>query len=170
MEKRKNNLRILVTQLLIVASGTLLLLFCSVTAAGQRGTQPVKLNATPTQTQPAIYREYRGVSLGMKATEVRAKLGEPVLKSDEQDYFVMSSNETAQIVYTTDQRVRIISTDYTNGVGAPDVKTVVGGDPTVRPDGSLFKMVQYDAQGVWVSYNKSAGLLPVVTITIQVFK
>ena len=117
--------------------------------------------------QQPRYREYRGVRLGMTATETRAKLGEPVMKSDDQDVYVFSANETAQIVYNSAQRVVTISTDYTAGIGAPDYRNVVGEGLLQRPDGSVYRMMHYDAEGLWVSYNKSAAVVPVVTITIQ---
>ena len=145
-EKRKFGLAEL-TWLLI---GVLLLLLIGIVAKGQ---------------QPPVYAEYRGVSLGMTALDVRTKLGEPVMKSDEQDYFVISTSETVQIVYQG-QQVVTISTDYTGGAGAPDYRSVVGDSLLQRPDGSLFSMVFHNAQGFWVTYNKSASTVPVVTITI----
>ena len=120
--------------------------------------------------QTPLYREYRGVRLGMTAAEARAKLGEPVMKSNDQDFYVLSSNETAQIVYDQFQKVVTISTDYTAGVGAPDYRSVVGTGLLEKPDGSLFRMVQYESLGFWVSYNKSTTAVPVVTITIQMFR
>ena len=118
-----------------------------------------------------VYRAYRGVRLGMTATEVRAKFGEPVMKSNEQDFYIFSQNETTQIVYDSFQKVVTISTDYTGGVGAPEYTAVVGnGTLLQRPDGSLFRMVEYDSEGIWVSYNKSASTVPVVTVTIQLIR
>lgn len=117
------------------------------------------------QGQQPVYREYRGVRLGMTATETRAKLGDPAMKSDDQDFYVVTANETTQIVYEN-QKVVTISTDYTNGVGAPDYKSVVGEGLLQRPDGSVFRMVMFTPQGFWVSYNKSASVVPVVTVTI----
>ena len=120
--------------------------------------------------QQPLYREYRGVRLGMTAVEARAKLGVAVMQSEEQDYYVFSSNETAQIVYNAAQKVVTISADYTSGIGAPDYKQVIGeGVLLQRPDGSLFRMVQYQSEHFWVSYNRSAAVVPVVTITIQAF-
>lgn len=123
------------------------------------------------QAPQPLYREYRGVRLGMTAAETREKLGTPVMMSNEQDYYVVSSNETAQVAYDAFQKVMTISTDYTGGVGAPDYKAVVGeGMLLQRPDGSLFRMVQYPSAGIWVSYNKSGTTVPIVTITMQIMR
>ena len=142
--------------LVFFALGVILLLILAIVAKGQ---------TTHSQVQQPLYMEYRGVRLGMTAEEARAKLGVPAMKSDEQDFYVISANETAQIIYTN-QKVVTISTDYTGGIGAPDYKSVVGEGLLQRPDGSLFRMVIYDAKRFWVSYNKSASEPPVVTITI----
>lgn len=144
----------------------LLLVLASIIGRGQTEIQQPKAVAAHQQNQQPRYREYRGVRLGMTAAEVRAKLGEPALKSDEQDYYVVSDNETTQIAYDARQRVVAISTDYKEGVGAPDYKTVVGAELLTRPDGSMFRMVRYESERFWVSYNKSASVVPVVTITI----
>jgi hypothetical protein len=129
-----------------------------------------KINVTKfnsTEVEQPLYREYRGVRLGMTMEEARAKLGAAQFKSDELDYYIISTSETAQIAYKANTVVTI-SVDYTEGVGAPDYKTVVGtGMLLQRPDGSLYKMVEYSAEGFWVSYNKSVGTVPVITITLQ---
>jgi hypothetical protein len=143
-------------ELVFFALGVIVLLILAPVARGQTG---------PSPTQQLPYREYRGVRLGMTAEEARAKLGVPVMMSDEQDYYLLSANETTQIVYAN-QKVVTISTDYTNGVGAPDYKSVVGEKLLQRPDGSLFRMVLYDSEHFWVSYNKTASVVPMVTITI----
>jgi hypothetical protein len=132
--------------------GALLLLFLGMIAKGQ---------------QP-LYKEYRGVRLGMTAAETRAKLGEPAMKSDEQDFYVVSANETVQIAYIG-QKVVTISTDYVGGVDAPDYRSVVGEGLLEKPDGSLFRMVMYNSERFWVTYNKSTSAVPVVTITIGAF-
>ena len=149
----------------------LLLLLLGAIAKGQKPVTPVKASHAQPQIQQPLYVEYRGVRLGMTAAEVRAKLGEPAMKSNDQDYFVISQNESTQIVYNPSQKVVTISTDYLNGVGAPDSRAVVGeGTLLQKPDGSLFRMVQYQAAGMWVSYYKSAATVPVVTITLQLMK
>jgi hypothetical protein len=151
-----------VTYLLLAA---LLLLLIGALTKGQ--TRAPSLAA---QAKQPVYREYRGVRLGMTAAEARAKLGEPVLKSDEQDFYVFSSNESTQIGYDTTQKVITISTDYSGGVGAPDYRSIVGEGLLQRPDGSVFRMVMYESERFWVSYNKSASTVPVVTITIGILR
>lgn len=164
--------RIGVSELVFFLIGALLILaFAAVLARGQSETPGARTARAHAQVQQPLYREYRGVRLGMTAAEVRAKLGEPALKSDEQDFYLISANETAQIAYNAAQRVITISTDYTGGAGAPDYKSVVGeGLLLQRPDGSLFRMVMYDSERFWVSYNKSASAVSLVTITIGAFK
>lgn len=160
------------TELLYFLIGVLLLLLLGTIAKGQTQFHaPTKVVRARSEMQQPIYREYRGVRLGMSVTDARAKLGEPMMKSSEQDYYVISPNETAQIVYDAFQKVVTISTDYTGGIGAPDYRTVVGAGALLqRPDGSLFRMVQYDSEGMWVSYNRSAAMVPVVTITLQLVR
>lgn len=161
--------RIQTVDLVFFALGVILLLLLGAIASGQTKTEAMKVAKGNSQIQQPLYREYRGVRLGMSAAETRAKLGEPAMMSDEQDFYVLSANETTQIVYT-EQKVVTISTDYAGGVGAPDYKSVVGEDLVLRPDGSMFRMVLYNSERFWVSYNKSASAVPVVTITIGTMK
>jgi hypothetical protein len=158
-----------IVEILFFAIGVILLLLLGAVASGQTKTEAMKVAKGYTQIQQPLYREYRGVRLGMTAAEARAKLGEPAMKSDEQDFYIFSANETAQIVYSA-QKVVTISTDYARGVGAPDYKSVVGEGLQQKPDGSVFKMMIYDPERFWVSYNKSASVEPVVTITIGTMK
>ena len=161
--------KIRIIEIIFYAIGVVLLLLLGVIASGQSKTEAMKVARGQAQIQQPLYREYRGVRLGMTAAEARTKLGEPAMKSDEQDFYVFSANETAQIVYVA-QKVVTISTDYAGGVGAPDYKSVVSEDLEQKPDGSLFRMVFYNSEHCWVSYNKSASVVPVVTITIGTMK
>jgi hypothetical protein len=136
-------------------------------AHGQRSRTPMGnsfKNAAGTQ-QP-LYADYKGVRIGMTAEEARAKLGQPALKGDDQDYYVFSEKETAQIAYDAAHKVIGISVDYMDGSGAPDPKIVVGGDLEAK-NGSAYKLVRYENLGFWVSYNRTAGPVVIVTITIQ---
>jgi hypothetical protein len=162
--------RISLTELIFLLLGMFLLLALARIATGQTQTPGAKGLQPHAQVQQPLYREYRGVHLGMAATEVRAKLGEPAMKSDEQDFYVISVNETAQIAYNAAKKVTTISTDYTGGVGAPDYRNVVGEGLLEKPDGSLFRMAMYDSERFWVTYSKSATTVPIVTITIGAYK
>lgn len=117
--------------------------------------------------QQPLYSEYKGVRLGMTAEEARAKLGTPAMKDSDQDYYIFSDSETAQIVYDASEKVITLSVDYVAGLGAPDAKAVVGGELEQTPNGNLYKIVYYQSQGFWVSYNRTAGPVVMVTITIQ---
>ena len=118
-------------------------------------------------TEQPLYTEYRGVRLGMLAEEARAKLGTPALKDTDQDFYVFSDNETAQIGYDPAHKVVTISVDYVGGINAPDYKTVVGGELEKTASGSLYRMVRYESLGFWVSYNRTTGSMAIVTVTIQ---
>ena len=148
---------------LLALAAIITLLLIGALAYGQRarGT-PTNLSATP---QP-LFSEYKGLRLGMTAQEVRAKLGDPTLKADDQDYYVFSQTEAAQFAYDKTHKVVTISIDYT-GAGAPDYWNVVGASIDQNADGSLYKLVRYEAQRFWVSYSRTAGTPPMVTITIQ---
>ncbi|HSE21885.1 MAG TPA: hypothetical protein VLB68_09495 [Pyrinomonadaceae bacterium] len=171
MKNSTHQSKIDIIELVSLLLGALvLLLFAVLIGKGQSRIQEVRPGAASTQNQQQLYREYRGVRLGMTSIEVRTRLGEPAMKSDDQDFYVVSAKETAQIVYDAGQKVVTISTDYTGGVGAPDYKAVVGEELLQRPDGSLFKIVFYNSAGFWVSYNKSGSDVPVVTVTIGTVK
>jgi hypothetical protein len=115
-----------------------------------------------------VFREYRGVQIGMTTEETRKKLGSPKDKGDEQDFYIFNERETAQIVYDKAHKVYVLSVDFT--AGAPDVptpKSVIGSEIQAKPDGSMYKMIRYTKAGYWVSYNRTAGDSPMVSITIQ---
>jgi hypothetical protein len=115
------------------------------------------------------FHEYRGIQIGWVADDVRKKLGEPVAKGDEQDYYVFGEKERAQILYDKKTRmVTTISVDF--NTDAPDVITpqqVFGAEVETKADGSKHKLVRYPKAGFWVSYSRTAGDTPIITITLQ---
>lgn len=112
--------------------------------------------------------QFRGVSIGMPADEVRKKLSGLSDKSDDLDIFTINDNHSVQVYYDKAKTVSAISIDFMSGANdAPAPKDVIGSDPDQRPDGSSYKMVRYPKAGYWVSYSKTAGNTPTITITMQ---
>ena len=136
--------------------------------------KPVPARAQKTGTplhaadQPLL-REYRGVALGMTAQEVRLKLGEPAVKSDEQDFYNFSETESAQVFYDASGSVTAVSAQFSGGsaASAPTPKTLFGADEPSKADGSVYKLVRYLRAGCWVSYSRTAGDQPLVTVSMQ---
>lgn len=140
---------------------TLLVLVAAV-VNGQKAKTPA---AAVSVGQQPLFSEYKGIRLGMTTEAVRAKLGDPTQKASDQDYYVFSDTETAQFAYDTTHKLVTISVDYT--ANAPDYRNIIGPVIDQKTDGSLYKLVRYETQGFWVSYNRTAGASPIVTITIQ---
>ena len=115
-----------------------------------------------------LFAQFHGVSIGMPADEVRKKLGGPQDKGDDVDIFSLNDNKSVQVYYDKAKTVSAISIDFMSGAtDAPAAKDVVGSEPDTRPDGSAYKMVRYPKAGYWVSYSKTAGTTPTITITMQ---
>jgi hypothetical protein len=49
----------------------------------------------------------------------------------------------------------------------PSLRRLVALDSCKDRMASKYHMIEYKAEGFWVSYNKSAGAVPVVTVTLQ---
>jgi len=153
------------TKRAVVAALSAITILClGVGTFGQRA-RPDEASVKVAKTQP-LFSEYKGIRLGMKAQEVRARLGAPTLKGDDQDYYAFSETESAQFAYDKTLAVFTISIDYT-GAGAPDYHNVIGPTIDQKEDGSLYKRVNYEDQRFWVSYSRTVGTPPIVTITIQ---
>jgi len=150
--------------LLALAVAVIALAGLIVSADGQSRATTSRL--APAAQQP-LYTDFKGVKLGMAPEEVRAKLGTPVVKDQEMDYFVLSDDVSVQVVYDPMLKVKAISVDYPAGTTAPDARVVIGTELENKPDGSAYKVVRYEAQKFWVSYNRTAGPSSIVTITIQ---
>jgi hypothetical protein len=115
-----------------------------------------------------LYAEYKGVRIGMDAEEARKKLGSPSDKGDVQDFFVFSEKESAQVYYDKGHKVVALSVNYVGeGSGAPMPKVVLGTDIEAKADGAMHKMVRYPEAGYWVSYNRTGGDDPLITVTMQ---
>ena len=115
-----------------------------------------------------LFSEFRGVRIGMTTEEARKKLGSPRDKADDQDFYVFNDTQAVQIYYDKAKTVSAISIDFMSGATEiPAPKDVIGGEPDTKADGSAYKMVRYPKLGYWVSYSRTAGASPTITVTIQ---
>ncbi len=149
---------------LLFAAASLLLVLSSANAQVRKGTGGG--TATPEESSGS-FQEYRGVQLGMVSDDVRKKLGDPKDKGEEQDFYIFDETETAQIVYDKTHKVITISADFMNTSKALSAKQVMGADVEAKADGSVYKMVRYPKAGYWLSYNRTSGNSPLITITLQ---
>lgn len=130
----------------------------SITSVGQRQ----RISDEP------LFSEFKGVRIGMPAEEARKKLGSPRDKADDQDFYVFNDTQAVQVYYDKNKSVSAISIDFMSGAtGIPAAKDVIGAEPDTKADGSAYKMVRYPKLGYWVSYSRTAGTSPTITITIQ---
>ena len=114
-----------------------------------------------------VFKDYRGVTIGMTAEEVRGKL-DGLKKGDRQDFLVFSERESAQIYYDDAGKVIAISIDYFgDNSNAPTPEAILGAALEAKADGSMYQLNRYPEAGYWVSYNRTAGAKPIVTITMQ---
>lgn len=113
-----------------------------------------------------LFSNYKGITLGMRADESRAKLGDPATRSDFQDFYIISDNETVQVFFDKDLRVNAISISYV-GEKAPTSQQILGLEAMKKENGTYYLLVEYPKTGFWVSYSRSAGEFPVVTITLK---
>jgi hypothetical protein len=115
-----------------------------------------------------LFIEYKGVRIGMNADEVRQKLGQPTDKDSVQDFFQFSEKESCQVYYDKVRKVIAVSVNYMGDAsGAPLPKVVLGTEIEAKADGAMYKMIRYPESGYWVSYNKTGGEDPIVTVTMQ---
>ena len=150
-------------------SRTLLVVVVSLTFAGLSFAQTAQKRTSLAPEEEPVFHEYRGVKIGWLADEVRKKLGAPANKGDEQDFYVFGEKETAQVFYDKATRqVTAISVDFMKGATeAITPQQVFGADFETKADGSKAKLVRYPKAGYWVSYSRTAGDSPIITVTIQ---
>jgi hypothetical protein len=135
---------------------------------------------TPTATPAAVtgpaaapadeplFRQYKGVALGMSLQEVRGKLGQPKEKDKTQDIFIFSENERARVYYDSAGKASAVIITYIGKTaGAPEPKSVIGTDIEPNQAGALYKLVTYPRAGYWVAYSRTAGDEPLTVITMQ---
>ena len=114
------------------------------------------------------FAEYRGVPIGTTTDDLRKKLGVPKDKSDAQDFYSFSDNESAQFYYDDNHKLTAIMITYTGDLkNAPTAKDVLGEDVPPKPDGGVSKMVRFPKEGYWISYNRGSGNDAMLSIAIQ---
>lgn len=132
----------------------------------QNPTGSQNTNSAIPPTEP-VYHDYKGVTIGMSTDDARQKLGKPKSKGPKQDYYVFSDTESAQVYYR-DDKVFAVSAHYLGAkTGVPTAMEVLGIDVAPRKDGSISKLIRYPTVGYWVSYGRTAGKSPLVSITMQ---
>lgn len=142
----------------------LAVLLAGATSSGQTQKQLPTASGEP----DPVFKDYRGVQIGWLAADVRKKLGDPANKGDDQDFYTFGEKETAQFLYDKSMKVTAISVDYSNGAnGVLTPQQVFGSDFEPKSDGSKYKLVRYPKVGYWISYSRTAGDAPLVSVTIQ---
>ncbi len=146
----------------LITASFMVVALAAPTAHGQRRTP-----GDGPENQP-LFNDFKGVRIGMTADDARKKLGNPHDKGDEVDLYVFNDNEAVQIYYDKAKTVSAISIDFMSGANdVPGPKDIIGSEPETKADGSVYKLVRYPKAGYWVSYNKTAGNTPTVTVTMQ---
>jgi len=126
-----------------------------------------KVAGTNPATEPA-FKDYRGVSIGMSADEVAEKLGEPAVKDNNEEVFLISDVEMVQVLYDKAGGVSALSITYSaEHTNPPAALAVLGEDVAADADGRIYKLIRYPESGYWVAYSRTAGTAPVVSVTIN---
>lgn len=131
---------------------------------------PARQALQPAQTPAPLFREYRGVALGMPKAEVHQRLGSPSSSDDRQDVFNVSDKEMAQVFYGPQGQVVAFTINYLGDPKAPTPQQVFGAPAETRADGSVYKKVVYEAAGLWIAYTSTTEQPPFVTIAVQKLK
>ena len=150
-------------------SGRVLLVLLALALPSIALAQTSKPKTVAAAADDPIFSEYRGVQIGWLADDVRKKLGDPANKGDEQDYYTFGEKEMAQFQYDkATKKVIAISVDFLNGSSTVITpQQVFGSDIEAKPDGSKYKLIRYPKAGYWLSYNRTAGDTPIITVTLQ---
>ena len=141
-------------------------LFAPATARTSSPAIPL-LQQSAAQNDMPVFTSFKGVQIGMAAEEARLKLGVPSEKGDEQDFYAFDEQHTAQIYYDRNKKVWAVSINYLGAADVPTAKSVMGTEIEPKPDGSVYSRVSYQKAGYWVSYNRTAGADPLITVTMQ---
>ena len=152
------------------------LMWCAFDVSAQTTAPPPNSSTPVTSDDPPgvdaasgpIFKDYKGVRIGMSAEEVRQKLGTPELKDKTEDLFLIADVEMVQVVYDKDGKVSALSITYSNNnEAAPTALSVLGEEVAAGADGRVYKLVRYPTVGYWVAYSRTGGDAPVVSVTMK---
>jgi hypothetical protein len=132
--------------------------------------QTLKKAGGANQVGQPLLRDYKGVTVGMTADQVHAKLGAPKEASPGQDFYSPSDGELLQVLYDRAQKVKLVAVTYVGETAAPTSRQVFGEEVAAAADGAINKLVHYPAAGLSVSYYRTGGTDPLVTVTIQKYR
>ncbi len=164
-----------------ITRGLLLAAVCALGVAQARaGSQQITVKSQEQQTQTTddkpvgegtvasapVYKDYKGVRIGMTADEARRKLDGPDTKEKKHDVIQVNDNEMVSLYYDKDAKVRAISVIYT-GKNAPSDMAVLGETVAPGAKGRVYKRKPYPQAGYRISYSRSAGDSPTVIVTMQ---
>jgi len=114
------------------------------------------------------FNDYKGVRVGLSAVEVAAKLGEPAVKDENEEVFLISDFEMVQVLYDKTGGVSAISVTYSaEHPNPPTALAVLGEDVAADADGRIYKLTRYPDLGYWMAYSRTAGEAPVVSVTMN---
>jgi hypothetical protein len=149
-----------------------LLATLALTAHAQQPEQETAKTSTSAETAmlpPAgtkVMREYKGLKLGLKRSDVRAVMGKPELSEQGKDRFIIKGDDRLTIYYDQDA-VKAIQLYIVNPQNAPVWADVVG-EAEVKELESGAKHARRDVpeEGFWVSmYQSKDGSMTTVTIS-----
>jgi hypothetical protein len=122
----------------------------------------------PTMPEAVPVNGFLGVRIGMSVEDVRETLGKLKDKGKNQDLFVFSGEQQAQVYYDDKGKVIALSVDYFgNKSEPPPPDKVLGESLQAKADGSMYQLKRYPEAGYWVAYSRTAGEDPITTVTIQ---
>jgi len=150
--------------------GSIVLFAAASAVSAQNSDTAAKPVATPA-VKAGQMSEFRGIKIGMAKDQVKKVIDkDPVVSDDSGFYYVFSDSESAQISLDSDKKVRAIAVMYSSvDASTPKLTDVLGKDASAKPaeNGQVYDMVRYPEAGYWISYNRSGGDSPSVTIMIQ---
>lgn len=118
------------------------------------------------QNGAKVFREYKGVKLGLKREQVQAALGKPENSNANSEDYNLPSGDAMTVHYDNDE-VRAIQLMFLDPKNAPEWKEVVGNaEITELANGAKTARKVYNEEKFWVSiYTNKEGSMIRITIS-----